>query len=108
MNTPLFIKKDGRLYRVLPKDIICLEADRAYCKIYVVGYVEPFRLSYAMGTLLRAFPEDLLTTVGRSLSLNLSHIREVGDCSIMMDGNHRFSTSVNAIKTLKESLNIIG
>jgi len=108
MNSPLFIKKDGRLIRVMPKDVVCIEADRAYSVIYAEGLVEPIRLSHSMGSMLGLFPDGLLTVVGRSLAVNINHIREVGDCSLLMDGNQRFTIGVEAMKNLRNGLKIIG
>lgn len=105
---PVFINKNGRLYKVMPTDIICIVADRAYCNIFVVGRKDPYELPYSMGHVLKAIPDGLLTHVGRSLALNISHIKEVASATVTMDNEARFIISTNAMNELRNKLVTIG
>lgn len=85
MDTPLFVKSEGKLVRVMPRDIVCLEADRAYCNLYVMGRKTPVNFYLAMGNVYKTFPAEFLLAVGRSHRVNTDHIREIGPNSLTMD-----------------------
>lgn len=103
----LFINKDGKLLRVLPEDLICIAANRAYCDVFVAGYQRPFNLSHSMASVLRLLPDGMMENAGRSLAVNMSHVKEIGECTLMMDNGLSFTIHSKAMRSLRENIVIL-
>lgn len=85
MDTPLFVKNNGMLTKIMPGDVVCLEADRAYCNLYVMGRATPYTFSIGIGKVHKIFPEGMLLAVGRSHCVNVNHIKTITTDTLIMD-----------------------
>lgn len=109
MDTPLFVKCNGKLERVMPRDIVCLEADRTYCNLYVAGRKNPYNFYIPMGHVYKTFPADFLLAVGRSHRVNINHIQAIGTNSLHMDnGLELQGISKTGMDAVRQHIHIIG
>ncbi|NJC28056.1 LytR/AlgR family response regulator transcription factor [Neolewinella antarctica] len=101
----IFVRHKERMVKIFLKDILYIEADRAYCKIMTVN--TEYMLSIAMGKLTDQLHNNEFMRVHRSYVINLKAIDEIGDNYVAIAGkaipigkSHRaaFGARVNLIR----------
>ena len=77
LNDRLFIRQKNQMVKVTINDILYLEADRNYCKIYTTEKV--FLATTPLGTVEEEMPSKKFIKVHRSFIVNISKIDAIGE-----------------------------
>ncbi len=80
----IFVRDKSGLQRILLKDILYIEAERAYCKIFTNE--KHFLLSNSLGQLEQRISEAFLRRVHRSFMVNLTKISRIEDGMVVVGG----------------------
>ncbi|TXI32338.1 MAG: response regulator transcription factor, partial [Niabella sp.] len=78
----IFIKNRERMLKIMLSDIMFIEADRNYSRIFTQK--KEFLLSISLKTMEEKLPETLFVRVHRSYVINLTQIEEVGDSYVVV------------------------
>ena len=104
LNDRIFVREKNALVKIYIKEILFIQAERAYCKIQTV------EKEYLLSTTLKNFDEkvsvNFLKRVHRSFLVNLNKIDRIEDSTVFI-GNHRIPVSRAYWDDLSSSLNII-
>jgi len=77
MEDRLFIRHKGEMVKVGVKDILFMEADRSYCKMYLTD--REYLLSVPLRNTVAHLPTDRFVQVHRSFVVNLYQIDAIGE-----------------------------
>ena len=78
---------EGTTHVVRPFEIICLEADRQYTDVRVIG--SSFRMRQGIGTLAELLPEDLFIELRRGTVANVGYVTSWDEDAVyLVDGGH--------------------
>ena len=77
LNDRLFIRQKNQMVKVSIGDILFLEADRNYCKVYLKE--KTFLVSTPLGTIEQEVPRKKFVRVHRSFIINVDMIDAVGE-----------------------------
>lgn len=77
MEDRLFIRHKGEMVKCDIKDILFLEADRNYCKVYTTA--REFLLSVPLSSVASQLPADQFMRVHRSFAVNLYQIDAISE-----------------------------
>jgi len=77
LNDRLFIRQKNQMVKVTIRDILFLEADRNYCKIYLEN--KSFLVSTPLGAIEQEVPHQKFVRVHRSYIVNVDMIDAVGE-----------------------------
>lgn len=80
LDDRIFVKHQDKMIKVLIADILYLEADRNYCRIYTKS--RDYLLVCTLKNLEEKLPETHFVRIHRSYVVNLSHIDEVSNSHI--------------------------
>ncbi len=84
LSDRIFVRHKERMVKLYLKDILYIEAERAYCKITTAD--SEYLLSIALGRLEEQLTSPDLLRVHRSYMINLIHIDEIGDNYVAIAG----------------------
>ncbi|MGB3545693.1 MAG: response regulator [Saprospiraceae bacterium] len=105
LSDRIFVRHKERMVKIFLRDILYVEAERAYCKIKTRD--SDYLLSIALGRLEEQLRADDFMRVHRSYLVNLAQVDEIGDNYIAIGGkaipigkSHReeFAARVNLIR----------
>ena len=77
LSDRIFVKHNDKIVKIIIKDILYMEADRNYCRIYAKGKV--FLLVATLKDIESKLPIEHFIRVHRSYIVNLSQIDEVAN-----------------------------
>ncbi len=77
LNDRIFIRHKEKMLKLMLADILFIEADRNYSRIFTAG--KEYLLSTTLKTIEQKLPLQLFQRVHRSYIINLLHVEEVGE-----------------------------
>lgn len=77
LSDRIFVKHRDKMIKIIVADILYVEADRNYCRIFT-GEKE-YLLTITLKTIEEKFPGNIFLRTHRSYLVNLAHIDEVAD-----------------------------
>lgn len=77
LNDRIFIRHKEKMLKLMLADILFIEADRNYSRIFTAG--KEYLLSITLKTIEQKLPLQLFQRVHRSYIINLLHVEEVGE-----------------------------
>ncbi|SEQ39617.1 LytR/AlgR family response regulator transcription factor [Neolewinella agarilytica] len=102
----IYIHYKKRMIRIMTSDIRYVEAHRAYCRLVTTDGRE-FTLSLALGVLQKQLPSDNIVRVHRSYLVNVLHIDQIEDGTIL-SGKQLLPLSRSCRASLLGRLRVIG
>lgn len=78
----IFIKEKDRLIKIMLEEILYIEAQRSYSRIYTID--KEFFLSIPLGNLLEKIEADFLIRIHRSYIVNLSKIEAIEENQVFI------------------------
>ncbi|MEO6681436.1 MAG: response regulator [Ginsengibacter sp.] len=82
LSDRIFVRCRHKMVKILTKDILYIEADRNYSRIYTT--CKEFLLSTTLKTIEERLPGELFIRIHRSYIINLSHVDEVCDGHVII------------------------
>jgi DNA-binding LytR/AlgR family response regulator len=83
LSDRIFIRSRDKMIKILLADILYIEADRNYCRIFTKN--KEHLLSITLKTIEEKLPANIFLRTHRSYIVNLAHIEEVADGHIIID-----------------------
>lgn len=84
LTDSLFVKSKDSMVKVVIQDLLYIEAERSYCRIYAKG--KEFLLSMPLKEMEDKLPPPHFLRVHRSFIVNLAHIEEVASAHVLVAG----------------------
>lgn len=87
LNEPsqIMLRSGGKTVVVKLSDICFIEGMSEYVKVHLAGNQDPLIVLYGLGKLLEQLPSKDFVQVHRSYIVALTHIKEAGTASLLMD-----------------------
>ena len=87
LNEPsqIMLRSGGKTVVVKLSDICYIEGMSEYVKVHLAGQQDPLIVLYGLGKLLEQLPSKDFVQVHRSYIIGISHVKEAGPASILMD-----------------------
>jgi len=80
----IFIKCRDKLIKIMISDVLYIEADRNYSRIFTTG--KEFLLSITLKSMEEKLPGNIFVRIHRSYCINITQIEEVGDSFVVIGG----------------------
>lgn len=80
----LFVKVDYRIVRISVSDILYIESQSEYLKIYLKN-AQPLMTLMSIKRMAELLPHDKFVRIHRSYVVNMSHVKEIARLRIYMD-----------------------
>jgi DNA-binding LytR/AlgR family response regulator len=84
LSDRIFVKHGSKMVRIFHTEILYAEADRNYCQIYTKN--QKYTLAIALKALEERLPADEFLRIHRSYIANISHIEEVSENHVLING----------------------
>jgi DNA-binding LytR/AlgR family response regulator len=85
-NDRIFIRNKEKMVKVLFQDIMYVEADRSYCRIFTPA--KEYLLTMPMKQLEGKLPPERFQRIHRSYIVNLAHVEEVSEGYVLVGKKH--------------------
>jgi len=82
------IKNKGQ-YKIMPHEVLFLEADGFSTKFYMVYQKEPYIVSMNLSNVAPYFPTSDFFRLSRSLVINLDHLERIADEKLYLKTNDK-------------------
>lgn len=92
LNDRIFVREKERIVKIMIADILYIEADRNYSRIYTTG--REYMLSMTLKTIEDKLPGQVFTRVHRSWLVNLQQVEAVGEDFVVI-ANRQIPLSEN-------------
>jgi DNA-binding LytR/AlgR family response regulator len=86
LSDRIFVKHASKMLRILLTEILYVEADRNYCQIYTKN--QKYTLGISLGAFEEKLPSGIFLRIHRSHVVNISHIEEVSEGHVLINGKH--------------------
>mgnify|MGYP001032826984 CR=1 FL=1 len=84
LDDRIFVKCKDRMIKILLSDVLYIEADRNYSRIFTMK--KEFLLAITLKIMEGKLPENIFVRIHRSYVINLTHVEEVGDSYVVIAG----------------------
>jgi len=105
MYKPVFVWQDRQLKRLNPEDVICLDVEKNYTRLYVPGD-QHIMVRSTFASALKKLPPDMFIQVHRSIAVSILYIQNIKNDHLVV-GGITVPISRPYYKPLLEKLNII-
>jgi DNA-binding LytR/AlgR family response regulator len=82
LSDRIFIRDKEKMIKIMVSDILYIEADRNYSRIFTVN--REYLLAITLKTIEEKFPNNLFQRIHRSYFVNLSHVEAVAEDYVMI------------------------
>jgi DNA-binding LytR/AlgR family response regulator len=82
LSDRIFVRHKERMVKIMIADILFIEADRNYSRIFISG--KEYLLSITLKTIEEKLPVQLFIRIHRSYIINLSQVDEVAESHVMI------------------------
>ncbi|WP_420150400.1 LytR/AlgR family response regulator transcription factor [Spirosoma sp.] len=104
----VFLPVDKGYEKINANDVIYVEADGSYTKVFLLGQKQPYQVSANLSHIAQYFPSANFYRLSRSLLINLNYIKRLEDNYLFLNDNQTvLQMPASSRKELMKKLKIV-